>query len=350
MTSEKSSQKSMMWIVLFLFIAMLFAGILFEKWHKKNAGEIRNSFFRRGWVEHVLSAKKNNKDETLIVIISNSQGYGREISDEATYSFLLEKQLEERFKKEVRVLNWSIPAGRAPEFVVLAAAAKCLEPDILFVISSPNNFQNRWMKLNQQNGSRKNWASDCYQLLGFSKVRKSIPQFFLSHFFRPIDHFDILLARCFKLWRYKEVIAEKLMEWKNIRAFEKHPQAEKWFFRPSPPKERLVSILKRAIARAETSNFSLASENISWELVEYFLSTSRNASSKKIYVSMPHHSSLKRATPGLSREFNAKFESEGFIVKDFSERIPDDHYLTLTHLNQSGHAAMADLLSGLAVK
>ena len=83
--------------------------------------------------------------------------------------------------------------------------------------------------------------------------------------------------------------------------------------------------------------------------MDYFFETARQLSGKKIYVSMPLHSSLSKNNTSVINEFNSKFESEGFVVRDFSRKIPDKQFFTQTHLDESGHAAMAQLLSDIIV-
>jgi hypothetical protein len=304
MTPEKSSWRSVAWSVFFLFVLTIIIGIVFEIFHVQHAVETRNTFFRRGWVEHVYSAGKKKGTEKLVVIISNSQGYGREVADKATYSSLLESHLVDKLGQKVRVLNWSVAAGRAPEFVVLAAALKRLEPDVFLFISNPENFRKIWMTLDREDGSRQHWGSDCYQLIGFSDIRKNIPQSFLDHFFRPIDYFDIYLARIFQLWRYKEVVVSKLMSLENLRPFEKNSQDENWFFDSPLSKEEYTYYLNQTIENTGGKSKILKKRNISGKLMDYFFETARQLSGKKIYVSMPLHSSLSKNNTSVINEFN----------------------------------------------
>ena len=298
-------------------------------------------------------SRKEKKEEILIVIISNSQGYAREISDESTYSSLLEKQFAVKRGKKVRVLNWSIPGGVAPEFAVLLAAAIRLEPDVFLFISSPTNFEKKWMKL-REDGSRKIWASDSYQLIGFSNIRKYLPQQFLSHFFRPIDYLYIYFERFSKPLMYKELLISKLMKVEWLRPFEKYPDAENWFFKAAPSREKYreeyANFLKSEISNDKQRKKVIGENEVSQELIDYFFNVSDKLTGKKIYISMPIHSVKSNKDILLRDEFSGKFEAEGFVVKDFSQKIPDNHFITLTHFDESGHSIMAMLLSDLVIQ
>lgn len=347
---EAHSMRSVIWALFFFLLLTAIFGVCADKWIKQHASEKRNIFFRRGWIEHVLSADKIKRPEKLIVIISNSQGYGREVTDQETYSTLLEKHLIQQQKEDVRVLNWSIPGGKVPEFIILAAAAKRLAPDILILIDSPANFSLNEVEFVKKEGLQKNFISDCRHLLWFSDIRRAIPSAFLTHFFRPVDYLDIALAHIFAPWRYRDIFISGLMQLQEFRPFDKSAKSEKWFYQAAGPRQGYANQLGAASAKAQIATQPMSINSTLLELLSYFLDTTQEMTSDKYFVFMPLHSSIQKKNSLLLNEFTTRSAVKGFKVVDLSNRIPDDQYLTLTHFNEAGHVTMAHLLADLLAK
>ncbi|MDD3814835.1 MAG: hypothetical protein PHZ02_09325 [Desulfocapsaceae bacterium] len=348
--AELHSARSIIWGIFFFLMLTVIFGVFTGKWEDQHNPEKRNIFFRRGWVKHVLSADKIKRPDKLIVIISNSQGYGRELSDRETYPALLEKYLILRQKENVRVLNWSIPGGQVPDFTILAAAAKRLAPDILIFVDSPADFSNNRMELDPKKGLRKNFISDCHFLLWFSNIRKSIPSAFLAHFIRPIDYLDIFFAHIFAPWRYRDIFTSRLMQIEELRPFDKSGKSEKWFFQTAVPRQWYVDHLRAASTKAQTTTRPINISSISLELLSYFLDTTQDMKGEKYFVFMPLHSSIQKKNSLLLNEFTIRSAAKGFKVVDLSNKVPDNQYLTLTHFNAAGHATMAHLFVDLLAK
>lgn len=349
-TEESHSMRSVIWAIFFFLLITAIFGVCTEKWKNQHNSEKRNIFFRRGWVEHVLSADKLKRPEKLIVIISNSQGYGREVFDQETYPALLEKYLIQQQKEDVRVLNWSIPGAKVPEFTILAAAAKRLAPDILIFIDSPANFFIEEVALDKKKDLQKNFISDCRLLLWFSDIRKAIPSAFLSHFFSPVDYLDIFFAHIFTPWRYRDIFISGLMQSQEFRPFDKSGKSEKWFFQAADPQQGSATQLRTASTKAQISTQPISISSIFLELLSYFLDTTQGMTSDKYFVFMPLHSSIQKKNSLLLNEFTTRSTVKGFKVVDLSNRIPDEQYLTLTHFNEAGHVTMAHLLVNLLAK
>lgn len=339
-----TSFRAVLWSLFFFVLFAFIFGVWAEKWLQQYANEKRNVFFRRGWVEHVLSGVASRRPGKLVIIISNSQGYGFELSDTETYPVLLEKMLKQQFNEEVQVLNWSVSGGKTPEFAILAAAAKYIAPDVLIFVDSPSDFQADRMRIDVKTGPRKNFRTDLYYLLGCSPIRKALPAGFLSHYFRPIDWVDIALANLFPPWRYREIFISALMRKSTFRPFDKGGREQKWFFRPPVSgREPRAYLLKKG----QKATPPIRTDRISFTLLDYFLNTIRGMKAKKYFVFMPLHSLTRNRNRFVGKEIAKRLEAEGFHVVDLSGSVPDGQFLTLAHLSPAGHVTMAGLLAGV---
>jgi len=345
-----TSFRAVMWGVFFFLMFAVLLGVGSEKWLQQHVKEKRNSFFRRGWVEHVLSADEQKRPGKRIVIISNSQGYGPEVSDRETYPALLETILVRQQYGEAQVLNWSIAGGQARDLTILAAAAKWLAPDILIFIDSPADFHRNRMKVDRKKGLRENFVTDSYYLLGYSSIRNALPSGFLSHFFRPIDYVDITLARIFVPWRYREIFSSALMRAEEFRPFDKTGKSKKWFVPPPDSREKYRQRKQRGMAKARKTIHPISTDRMSDELLNFFLDTTRDMTAERYFIFMPLHSSIRKKNILLGQELAARSAAKGFQVVDLSGSIPDKQFLTLTHLTKAGHATMAGLLAGVLEK
>ena len=190
--------------------------VVFDSVRESKGLSKRNPFFRRGWYEHVLNAQPKQEGETLIVLISNSQAYGREVSDPLTYPVLIEKELERRRGKPVRVLNWALFGGNAAEYVILGVAAKRLNPDYLLLVSGALNFDNMRVSRETRPSLQSAWATDVYHLLAHPDIRKEVPEHFLLESLTSTGWIDISLGRLWSVWRYRDFF---LARWRTVNLF-----------------------------------------------------------------------------------------------------------------------------------
>ncbi|MBN1672797.1 MAG: hypothetical protein JXR37_17265 [Kiritimatiellae bacterium] len=301
-------------------------------WHGACSGGRRNPHFRRAWAEHVSSAFPRQPGERLIVIISNSQGYGRELDDAQTYPRLLEGKLAERLNGPVRVLNWSVPAGVGVEYVLLGAAAARLAPDVLMLVAGPGNFDASWLRVDTDPARRAAWPSDNRYLLGFGDVRRRVPREFLSRYIRPIDWVDIMLGRACPVWSYRHLPAAWLMRFRPLHAFERSPEKETWFYGPS-----------RAPARPVLVYPPIA---VDWDLVRDYLGATQGMSgTRRVFVSMPLHTRRRGRASGFLARMRADCAAAGVEVWDCAGILPDHQYFVTTHADREGHEVFAEHLA-----
>lgn len=333
---EKSPEKTHRSLLICFILLIIFTGtalnLLFDLWHSSLKTK-RNPFFRRAWVEHVYDVKPKQPGEKLIIIISNSQGYGKEIKDEHTYASLLEKYLRLKLKSPVRVLNWSVPGGSGAEYTLLAAASHRLNPDILLLMAPPASFQHKFMVLNKASKPQIPWASDCHFLLGFSDVLRYVPKPFIDHFYKGIDPSDLYLGRIFPLWRYRTLPMAWLMQFKIFRPFEKYGAVDRW------------GLFKEVRQNRNKASSIAPVGKIDFQLLNVYLQATRSLKAKKIFASMPLKSLARNRYTRFTEQYRDDFKASGFEAWDLSDQISDDSFVTFSHMNERGHKEIAKLLA-----
>lgn len=303
----------------------------FEAWQTRiGSGRQRNPHFRRAWVEHVRDATPARRGEFLVVLIGNSQAYGREVEEVQSYPAQLQLALTQELRAPARVVNWAIPGGDGPEFVLLAAAAQRLRPDVLLLSATPANFDRSNIAVRRWPERRQAWASDAQYLLGDPGVRRFVPRAYLDRCFEPIDEVDVRLGSWWRLWRHRTLPAAALLRWGPLRAAEAWFAPESWFVRPAP----LPPIAKRS-----------AQGTVSPELVGWYLEAARGAAPRSVFALMPLHSAWRDHHGEWCRECRAVLVRSGAVFWDLSGALPDRHFLTATHLDAAGHARLAKLLA-----
>lgn len=313
-----------------LLVTLLTAGA-FELWYRWFDGARRNPHFRRAWVEHVLRTPPAHPGEHVILLISHSQGWGREVRDDQTYAAQLELLLRNRpGAPPVRVVNWSVPAGRAAEFVVLAAAAHRVRPGHLLLVASPAQFRDTTGAAALEDETGAAWASDAYYLLGYESVRRHIPGTFRDRFIRGGDALDILLGRAWPGWRVRGLPAHLVTRWDRLKPFAKNDQEPTWF----PPREQ------RRILRDP-----LPPARIDGQLVRDFLRLAATAAPRVTWITTPVHARWRAQEDPALPSLEDACRSHGVEFRDASSAIPDAAFFTASHFDVEGHLIMARYLA-----
>jgi len=318
----------------FALAAVVAATVLIQHWVLSHEQTKRNPNFRRGWVEHALRAEPRRPGETLVVIISHSQGFGREVADQDTYPAQLERLWGARGGGPVRVLNWSLPAGHGPEFVVAAAATHRLDPTRVVLLATPHAFGAEYLA----DRSQQPWGNSIYYLAAEPEIRGRLDREFRARFFGPKAWIDVTAGRFLPLWRYRDLPQAWL---KQSPAFAPYmaasPFAESWIFDPRPLPEGARPLAPRPVS---------GSEMASPELVAAYLAAIRGAPAGRQFLFISPTISWHRApdhaaaVTGLVRDF----EAAGVRAEDFSSVLPDSAFLTYSHLTAAGHAQLAQAL------
>lgn len=133
----------------------------------------RNPSYRRGWVEY--TEYKEIDTDRLIIIITGSQAWGREIRDANTlYPTLLEKRLNDSSDESFTVLNWGIPGVDLPEYVIIASQLAQYDPDLVLFIFDRQDMTRRLSRPLYEYGT------DVTRLAYFPANRVHLAQTFLD--------------------------------------------------------------------------------------------------------------------------------------------------------------------------
>ena len=184
-------------------------------------GDARNPNYRRLWPEYVLDTLPKREGELLVILISNSQGYGPELPAELIYPVRLERLLSERWQRPVRVANWSMQSGNAPDFVALAAAAPRLDPDVTLLLTSPRNFSQKFRMQQGEPIGLDYGLPDTRRLIGYAGVRARLPRSFTDYYVHTNELLDATLARLMPLWRYRDLPQLIPFDHRPLRRFTK---------------------------------------------------------------------------------------------------------------------------------
>lgn len=352
------SKRIMMKRKFILFFALLFFCLLMLEETSRyfllpqkipNSEEVRrNHFYRRGWLEYT-SFKRSN--DHRIILISNSQGYARELPENLIYPTLLENKLNKsKFQglNDWRVENWSLPGGNFPEFIILAAKAATIKARIVIV-----SFYILNLKPSFFNQDISFFLNDTNRLLLDSKIRSKIPENFLKRHFPKKVHFKTFFQNYSATLKAKEYLFNKEIFsikkpsplLRDIVFFINGPQGfkETWFYNHS---------LRRKQANQKTDFVHLKHAGLfyrrkSLRFLEEYVTTLKDSGKQIMLVSMPLCSKLL-----LSRRPQEKFSKDAtFICRqldvsflDASFLLPDDEFILFTHLNIENNKRYAELL------
>jgi hypothetical protein len=216
----------------------------------------------------------------------------------------------------VRVLNWCVTGGAAPDFIVLGAAAARLDPDIVILMASPRNFD---ASLKDQRKGRhpfRRWASDSHWLVAFPEIRRHLPDGFVSATFDPADRLGLELGRRLPLWRARYVPAGRLMRNEAFRHFQ--------------PGGILPPVLPER-----------PPHRVSDELFGFYAGATKTIGGRRIVVRMPLVSRRRPSTEVGGQALRDLAISSGQEFWDLSAAVPDDRFRTASHVDAEGHEIIA---------
>jgi hypothetical protein len=317
-------QRVWVWFLAGFIILQVPLALGIRHWQEGLSNEIRNPGHRRGWYEFVRATPAARPGEEVILLLSNSQGYGFEVPDRQIYANWLQTNLRVQ-ERNARVVNWSVPGPTYFDFLVLAAAARDLKAvHILFVLTPGPLCEPTHPSLEGHH-----WTSDVHYLLHDRTLRQRLAADGLSHRLSAGIWADIHLGAMWPVWRWRAWIPSHLAQTQALRPLFPMEKDSAWIAPPTyygrqrkPP----LAPLNEAAARR-------------------LLDLLREASPGLIVVDMPLAESWRGPDPaqhqlrGITRELSIPH-------LNLEASIAEPHFITATHLGAQGHLEMARLLTG----
>ncbi|MHC4844644.1 MAG: hypothetical protein ACYTCU_00630 [Planctomycetota bacterium] len=316
---------------------------------------------RRGWPEYV--AGPSERERPLVVIISNSQGYGREMHDPAdTWAGHLRESLARR-DPPIDIENWSSAGLRTGEIELLSMQAVERRADlVLYMVAHRNVDLRGYVTL-------KTVGSDIPLLAGRPSLWGLIDD---SEVGRRAN-WDDLLTRGFLLnsqfgrarvpvldWWAKDLTREQEeIVLGHVRASEREPFENKDALSLTDEEMRELwrarardAVLER-VARLHTGEFESRLETL--RRMHPPLQRRHDASDipylwiwvpTDVWQLPPEDLAAAQAFRAAGSEIIA---ASGGRTQEWSERVPSDQFLSLNHFTRRGHATMAELVEELIV-
>lgn len=339
------------WFVCLVMVMNLVAWWILPYRKQPPAVEVyRNPLLMRGYPEYVRGDHPWGKK--LVVIISNSQAVGKEIPAGKIYFALLRKELEKR-GVPVQIENWSSGGIRTTDIELLTIQALERKVDLLiFVLGSSNFDMPSKLKLDYSSldisllaGKPSLWPylkeTTFWKNTTYHDILK---RFFMLHsslLRARIPVTDIMARITPKVWhKYffgtvrKTRKAERLDDPRSVTEW-KEPKKEEYIVKRK--KYKGLSLGKdQLIQRLETFR-------LFYQLFEKRLKTRKV---RVVWIWMPYAVEVfpKRALQTV-RLFNQRASTmiaeSGVRCVDFTDSIPTDDYMTLSHFDESGHKKFA---------
>lgn len=325
---DRALRSVLLWTVLIVLAVGLLLNQAWDAWLAQQVEHDRNPCRLHGWREFVARAEPRRENESLILLLSNSQGYGREVDSSLTYAQQL-KALERRRGRPARVVNWSVPGWNYNDMITLTAAAQRLNPSAILLVFSPRDF--RPAELDGKAVSR--WTSDLFYLLGDAEVRQRIPRELRPAMADLSLWADIAVGSLWPAWRARTLPAALLSLHTPLGSFLDADNTTRWFGTPRPQRPVANPPRAGAILPVDPSR------------VEVLLRALRDAAPFVCMVNMPLRSDARADEPLSWREIEKLCRKRGLRTCDLYDGIPDDGFVSKTHFNAHGHGHMAERLS-----
>jgi hypothetical protein len=306
--------------VLIIIAGCLLSNLAWESWIEQQPEQGRNPLRLRGWVEFTAGTEPCRESETLVVLISNSQGYGREVESSLTFARQFQS-IRQAAGRPVRVVNWSMAGLKYNELVTLAAAAGRLKPSAILVVSSPRIFRGE----GHRGSAISRWTSDAFYLLGDPSIRRRIPEVLHPVMVDLSLQADILAGSIWPAWRARTFPVELLRKNTPLRGF----------IDPT-----------NAVVRADPISPSRKKDAaIDVSLVNAFLDVACNSTPSVYVVNMPLKSSYRMREQTSWLPVEEACRQRGGTAYDLCDQIPKEGFIDNRHLNARGHRLMAEKLN-----
>jgi hypothetical protein len=288
--------------------------------------QFRNPYFRRGWPEYTNATVSIDDKSKKMIIISNSQGFGREFIGNKTYT----SQLQARFKKDgkqINVINWSAPGAIAHDLLLLTAKSLVDDVDCVLIITFCENFRKRDVDKPLSYS-----AQDTPYMLTNELVRSILPDSIIE--LADVKHKMMILSLFYRGVEYFKDMYQK---------YHSNKETYWWSYPENGPGHRKTIAEKDVKKSVEFSDYDVS-------YFQYFdVLFQKKNKTKVVFVMMPLASRLlTEGSIKKIKQFNSyvmnHYKSTDIDVWNMSNELDEDHFYSHTHFSPTNHLIFSELL------
>ena len=334
---------------LFLFLLVL-AEVAARLWGPalpSCAAERRNPYRFRGWPAYVAGVRDFGATNHVVVVLSNCQGYGAEVSGRVGFPAGLQNLLAERAWRgdaNWRVVNWSLDGATSIEYVILAAYLRTLHPDAVVASLAFADFRAEHY--------REGWRyprSDVPCLATRWVVFRDLPWAYLWRHWKAED--------ALAAWAFDRLALLHLAEYGWSWLDGHLPGAHYALYAPAINYRpwRIMDEARwlpgiRPVGVPRDRDLDLAYDERSTAMVDELAAVLAAGNAPVLLVAQPFRDRHEFATR-FAQDLQAAATRHGLPICNLQTAIPPEEFLTSNHLNRQGHrrmaAALADALADL---
>jgi hypothetical protein len=320
------------WVLAGFVLTTLGLEVARRAWCRDLPNHLRNPGFRRGWYEYVGATPPRAPNERVILLLSNSQGYGREVAEHETVAGRLQARLATE-SRTTRVVNWSLPGGQSFDFAVRAAAAHDLRPDMIILLAASALFSNP----DVPRAGTETWATDAHQLLTRTAIRRHMQPADLAPRLSVSVWGDMILGRAWPPWRWRRWPVAWLAAVPTLRPLLPNENGTTWLFpMPPGPSGGAPQAPSTRTFRAPHRPLVLAPAP-----AQRLLDQLRRAAPRVLLVHQPRVASWHTQPDPAWLALEELARARGIECLRLRDLVPDGEFVTATHLSADGHDRLA---------
>ncbi|HMP89957.1 MAG TPA: hypothetical protein PJ991_07140 [Kiritimatiellia bacterium] len=301
---------------------------LWFAWYAQLPPSPRNHAFHFVWEEYLDGTKPRRENETLLVIVSNSQGFGWEVQPREIYPHVLETIRREN-AESFRVVNWSIPGARFHDILIAIAAARKIDPTHLAVITSPRTVS----KTPPPRKAINTWTSQLFYKLRDKVVREQIPKEIISDMTDVPMKTQMIIGEAWPAWRNRSLPSALIAEYKPLAPFFEIRGAALWFrfpeLRHNNPRRR-----------REPRTNPIVDERKARHLIEI----AANAAPHVFWINMPVRSTWRFEEETAWNDLTELIKQTNIHAINMADALPDEAFISQAHFGREGHRMFAEKL------
>lgn len=304
--------------------------------------ENRNPFRFRGWPEFIRDVGRGPKGAT-IVLLSNSQAYAGEYLGRLTYAARLEDLLRERRvggRADWEVLNWSSDGMTSIEYVLLARYLQLHPPTLVLAATGFADYS-----LEHAYRGFLHCRTDLPRLVGRPAILRGLPWSYLKRHSRVEDSLAFAAYDRVALYRFKEYF----WSWLDVRMPGVHGlfYAPAINYRPWQLKGR-AWLPEMTLPGGRPGHIQFMYNEISGQMLSEYLDLLAGGPAPCVLVAQPRQMlpDDPRAQWDIAfiQDLQKQTGARSLPLWDLQDALPNDEYLTSSHLKPPNHLRLARIL------